>query len=126
MGENDSNRQKLDDQWARIEEHYRSGKPLAARVIEASREGLFVEVGSIHGIVASPTYAYTADAETAAQLSREELFERARANMVGKEILTYCKTSTQARRSRETSSHSKLKVSTLIWVAPSASFPPGS
>src|SRR5579883_1594408 len=87
MGENDSNRQKLDDQWARIEEHYRSGKPLAARVIEASREGLFVEVGSIHGIVASPTYAYTADAETAAQLSREELFERARANMVGKEIL---------------------------------------
>ncbi len=87
MDENDSNKQKLNDQWARIEEHYRSGKPLAARVIEASREGLFVEVGSIHGIVASPTYAYTADAETAAQLSREELFERARANMVGKEIL---------------------------------------
>lgn len=76
-----------DDQWARIEEHYRSGKPLSARVIEASREGLFVDVGGICGIVDNPTYAYTTDAETAESLSREELSERARANMVGKEIL---------------------------------------
>lgn len=76
-----------DDQWARIDEHYQSGKPLAGRVIEASEEGLFVDVGDIRGIVDSPIYASTLDAETAERLSHEELYEHALASMLGKEIL---------------------------------------
>lgn len=77
-----------DDQWARIEEHYRSGKPLAGRVIEASRERLIIDVGGIRGIIDMPVFAYwTTDAEVVKGLSRQELFERALANMEGKEML---------------------------------------
>lgn len=45
-----------DQQWSLLEEHYRTGKPVMAKIVEASKTHMIVEINGIRGIVDHPGY----------------------------------------------------------------------
>jgi small subunit ribosomal protein S1 len=58
MTHKDSNENSEDQQWQIIEEHYKNGKPLAVRVIEATKNRIIVEYENITGVVERPHYSF--------------------------------------------------------------------
>ena len=86
----DSNENSEDQQWQIIKEHYKNGKPLAVRVIEATKNRMVVEYGNIRGSVEQPYYTLAIITQAEYPLSPEihlEHLQRHMEQMKGKTIL---------------------------------------
>ncbi|HEU5228997.1 MAG TPA: hypothetical protein VFU49_14360, partial [Ktedonobacteraceae bacterium] len=73
-------------QWQLIEEHYKSGKPLIAQVIEATKGKIIVDVSGIRGVVEEPVAYVSYSLSDAQHLSKEELRANVYERMKGKHL----------------------------------------
>ncbi len=74
-------------QWLLVEEHYRSGKPLTGKIIEAVPKSITIDVGGIQGFVEQPHYYYyTPDTAEEHKVSPEERFKRHLEQLQGQEM----------------------------------------
>lgn len=73
-------------QWQLIEEHYKSGKPLVAQVIEASKGKIIVDVGGIRGVVEEPVAYVFVSLDDTEHASKEELHANFYEQMKGKHL----------------------------------------
>lgn len=82
----DDNKEAIERQWRLIEEHYKSGKPLTALVIEASKGKIIVDVGGIRGVVEEPVTYISIALSDAQHSSQEDLRERFYEKMKGQHL----------------------------------------
>lgn len=85
--ESDKNFDTQKQAWQRIEEHFKSGKPLAMQVVEATQHRWIVEFEGVRGIVEGPyVYGYTINTNEQ-PITPEEQIKRILENSLGKSML---------------------------------------